>query len=208
MPSLEQEITLKTLTPPLEHSQITLRDTRAQDFDSYLRWREPGAEWKEWDAPWEKSGPLLEGERKNWVRKARARNSQEPRTHLEIETHGGVHIGFVSAYWTEDWTDSAQDWLSIGLVICESAYWSRGYGRAALECWTDYLFLRADCERVGISTWSGNERMARLSMAMGFVEEGRFRGARAVKGVRFDALRFGLLKEEWAAQAWSRVALS
>ena len=207
MSTLEEKQLFQMLIPPLEHPKIVLRDTRAQNFDTYIRWRVPGTAWKVWDAPWEPMAPLLEDEREKWVRSARVRGEANPRTHLEIETLGGVHIGFVSAYWTEDWTDTAQDWLSIGLVIAESAYWSRGYGRAALERWTNYLFSSADCLRVAYSTWSGNERMVRLGLSLGFLEEARFRRAREVGGVRYDALRFGLLRQEWEVQPWSKAPL-
>ena len=92
-------------------------------------------------------------------------------------------------------------------MIAESAYWSRGYGRAALERWTNYLFSSADCLRVAYSTWSGNERMVRLGLSLGFLEEARFRRAREVGGVRYDALRFGLLRQEWEVQPWSKAPL-
>ena len=102
MSTLEEKQLFQMLIPPLEHPKIVLRDTRAQNFDTYIRWRVPGTAWKVWDAPWEPMAPLLEDEREKWVRSARVRGEANPRTHLEIETLGGVHIGFVIAYWTED----------------------------------------------------------------------------------------------------------
>jgi RimJ/RimL family protein N-acetyltransferase len=87
--------------------------------------------------------------------------------------------------------------METGIVLYDSRYWSGGYGTEAFSMWIDYLFTHLDVVRLGISTWSGNERMIRLARKIGMVEEGRIRKARMVRGEYFDSVKMGLLREEW-----------
>ncbi len=67
----------------------------------------------------------------------------------------------------------------------------------ALALWTDLLFARTDWVRLDLATWSGNHAMVATARSLGFVEEGRFRRARMVDGVRYDSVVYGVLREEW-----------
>ena len=77
----------------------------------------------------------------------------------------------------------------------------RGLGRDALGAWITYLFSVTDWVRLDLATWSGNAAMLGAARALGLVEEGRFRDARVVDGVRHDAVVQGVLRREWAARA-------
>jgi putative hydrolase of HD superfamily len=67
-----------------------------------------------------------------------------------------------------------------------------------LRLWCDHLFATVpEFARLDLRTWSGNERMIKLARKLGFREEARFRDARIVKGETYDALAFGILREEW-----------
>ncbi|MBD5787849.1 GNAT family N-acetyltransferase [Cellulosimicrobium terreum] len=71
----------------------------------------------------------------------------------------------------------------------------------------DYLFSATDWVRLDYATWSGNAPMLGVGRALGFTEEGRFRQARVVDGVRHDSVVMGVLRDEWeraAAQDPSR----
>jgi RimJ/RimL family protein N-acetyltransferase len=105
----------------------------------------------------------------------------------------GKLIGTVSWYWV----DKQTNWLCNGIAIYDSRYWSGGYGTDAFTLWTDYIFETMDVVRVGISTWSGNERMIRLAKKIGMVEEGRIRKARIVRSKYYDSVKMGILREEW-----------
>jgi RimJ/RimL family protein N-acetyltransferase len=115
-----------------------------------------------------------------------------PRSKLVIEVDGKL-IGTVSWYWV----DKQTNWLCNGIAIYDSRYWSCGYGTDAFTLWTDYIFETMDVVRVGISTWSGNERMIRLAKKIGMIEEGRIRKARIVRGKYYDSVKMGILREEW-----------
>lgn len=72
-------------------------------------------------------------------------------------------------------------------------------GTEALRLYVSYLFARLDVPRVGITTWSGNERMMRAAARIGMRIEGRMRRCRIVRGELYDSIRMGVLREEWEA---------
>lgn len=114
------------------------------------------------------------------------------RSKLVIEVEDKL-IGTVGWYWVDELTN----WLCNGIVIFDSNYWAGRYGTEAFSLWTDYIFENMNVERVGISTWSGNERMIALAKKIGMKLEGEIRQARIVNGEYFDSIKMGILREEW-----------
>ncbi|MNW63364.1 putative ribosomal N-acetyltransferase YdaF [compost metagenome] len=89
----------------------------------------------------------------------------------------------------------------MGVGVYDPAVRGRGIGREALALWTTYLFQVTDWGRLDFATWSGNLPMLGVGRSLGFVEEGRFRDARIVRGERYDAVVMGVLRSEWEARA-------
>ena len=108
---------------------------------------------------------------------------------------GGV-IGYTGYFAVNLAVASAE----IGIVIGEKAYWGGGYGRAAFALLLRHLFDDLHMQRVGLDTWSGNERAIRSYRAAGFREEGRRRRAQIVNGQYYDTVLMGILREEFAAR--------
>lgn len=177
---------------------VVLRDRRMSDLETYRRWLTPDAEWKRWDAPWEPIEPVTDADLMEWPLRLNMALSQNPRRRLEIETIDGEHVGSVGWYWVDERTG----WVDTGIAIWNPAHWSRGFGREAFEMWTDYLFSSTDWVRLGLGTWGGNTRMVRLAECLGFKLEATFRKARVVNGERADAVRYGMLREEWQNVDW------
>lgn len=48
-----------------------------------------------------------------------------------------------------------------------------------------------------MSTLSGNVRMMKVAEKIGMQEEARIRNARTIDGEYFDAIKMGILREEW-----------
>jgi RimJ/RimL family protein N-acetyltransferase/predicted N-acetyltransferase YhbS len=180
-------------------NQVNLRDRRADDLADYERWLAPGPAWREWDAPWEKSAPVEQ--RLRSMQERLAQPFPEPRTGLEIETADGRHIGWVNSYWV----DEQFNWRDCGIVIAEDDEWGRGLGREAYGMWVDYLFSAHDLPRLGMGTWSGNQRMQRVAARVGMRQEARFADARLVRGRRYDAMRWGLTRAQWERYQSPRV---
>ncbi len=174
--------------------RVRLRDRRMADFEDYVRWFAPGQEWQKWDAPWEGTAfQEDESQHRQLWRERLADSPPEPRSHLEIETVQGRHIGWVTRYWVCEETD----WCDCGIVICEDDLWGQGLGREAFALWLDYVLTESDLPRIGMGTWSGNERMLRVAARVGLRGEARFADARLVEGRRYAAVRWGVTRAEW-----------
>jgi RimJ/RimL family protein N-acetyltransferase len=117
----------------------------------------------------------------------------DPRSSLYVELIDGPLLGWVNSYRH----DPSHRTIWAGIDICESAFWGRGIGTEALGLWIGYLFANLDLHRIGLETWSGNERMIRCARKCGFTEEGRFRENVEYDGRRYDGVKFGLLRREW-----------
>ncbi len=122
----------------------------------------------------------------------------DPRNSLVIAARSTNELeGRVSWYWQSEETK----WLSVGIVIYDPAAWGQGIGYEALGLWSDYLFaMMPSLSRLDLRTWSGNSGMMRLAEKLGYREEARFRKARVVQGRYYDAMGYGILREEWLVQ--------
>lgn len=174
--------------------RVLLRDRRSADLADYLRWFS-SPEWAMWDAPWESEAQSNTDEAELVMRFA-PRSTGElslPRRTMEVDTADGRHIGWVSRYWV----DRDTDWPEIGINLPEQQLWGHGLGTEAVALWTEHIFSETNLVRVGLRTWSGNERILRVAEKLGFTVEARFRLARVVEGTRYDAIGCGMLREEW-----------
>ncbi len=176
----------------IEAESVKLRDPRDEDVRDYVRWFRPGRAWMEWDGPWEWERRSPTELMPRWVRNLTP-PFPEPRTRLEIESAEGRHIGWVNSYWI----DEGGGWRDCGIVIAEEDAWGRGLGLRAFGLWVDYVIEAFDLPRIGMGTWSGNERMIHLALRTGMREEARFVDARLVKRKRYDAVRWGMTREVW-----------
>ncbi len=140
--------------------RVSLRDTKREDLDDYRRWFSTELEWTNWDAPWEK---LDEEFAENFISRIERSIDREPpavRKRFEIECDG-IHIGWVSAYKMDG------ERLAIGIDIPEKEFWGRGFGKEAMQLFLDYLD-RNGFDTIYCQTWSGNSRMVRLALSLGF----------------------------------------
>ncbi len=173
-------------------SRVILRDPRPSDHRDMRRWMEPSSDWQHWDAPWEWNEESRRRRCESWVRRL-GEAPADPRTSLQIDTMQGRHIGWLGTYWI----DEANRWKDCGIVIAEEDCLGRGLGREAFTLWVDYLVEAHDLPRIGMGTWSGNERMIRLAARVGMHEEAHFAGARKVGETRYGAVRWGMTRAQW-----------
>lgn len=188
MPEKRGEVNLKG-------RRITLRDFIEADIATLWYWQYECSdpEWVQWYTPYK---PIVKS---TWdefyteqLWEIEEALKREIPSKLAIEADGKL-IGFVRRYWI----DKNTNWLNIGICIYDPAYWSGGYGTEAFQLWIDYLFREMDIVRLGIATWSGNERMVKLAKKLGMKHEGRIRKARLINGQYYDSINMGLLREEW-----------
>ncbi len=86
----------------------------------------------------------------------------------------------------------------LSVLIGDSADRGGGCGSAAVRLLLQHAFDYMGLRRVNLSVLAGNEPALRMYAKLGFVEEGRERGAQLRGGEYLDRLHFGLLKEEFA----------
>ena len=183
----------------LEGRRVRLRDWSHTDLEAYACWLRPGHRWQEFDGPYYRQ--TTEAEVPSLIETVRRRIADadfpNPRARLIVAEPGNNQmIGQVSRYWISEETN----WLAAGIVIYDPALWGQGLGYEALGLWTNHLFHSLPrIMRLDLQTWSGNTGMMRLAEKLGYQLEGRFRMARIVKSEYYDAMGYGILREEWNA---------
>ncbi|MFN8528655.1 MAG: GNAT family protein [Anaerolineae bacterium] len=184
----------------LEGRRVNLRDWQLDDLDSYAHWLQPGHRWQELDGPYygHPSAEEIPGILDNIRTRILDGHFTDPRARCIVADAADNHlIGQVSRYWISEETN----WIAAGIVLYDPDLWGHGLGFEALGLWTDYLFRSLpQIVRLDLQTWSGNTGMMKLAAKLGYSLEGRFRKARIVAGAYYDALGYGILREEWQAQ--------
>ncbi|QQK78426.1 GNAT family N-acetyltransferase [Salicibibacter cibarius] len=177
-----------------QESKIMLREPTNKDLSEIYYWKyeEEKQEAKKWNGPYIEEPHLTKDE---FHQSFQNINKGEVPSLLVVKVDGEF-MGTLNSYWV----DKNTDWLEIGIVIYNPEFWNGGYGTKAFRMWVDYLFNHTSLHRLGISTWSGNDRMMQVARKVGMVEEARIREARIVDGQRYDAIKMGILRNEWENQ--------
>jgi len=170
-------------------TRVTLRSATIADLEEIYFWKyvDEGQAAKKWNGPYIPEKQITKTEFLNeWA------NDEElfegvPST--LVMAVNDQFIGVVGAYWVET-----------GIVTYNLEYWNGGYGSEAYSLWIDYLFENTTLHRLGMSTWSGNERMMRVAEKLGMQLEAKIRDARIVDGKYYDAIKMGILRSEWELQ--------
>ncbi|NGP45527.1 GNAT family N-acetyltransferase [Bacillaceae bacterium SIJ1] len=172
-------------------NKVILSEPTNEDMNELYFWKYEEQEQaaKKWNGPYIPEEKMSKDEyRKQWKREILPSIPAS----LVIKVDGKA-IGNVGSYWI----DQNTNWLETGVVIYEHTLWNGGYGFEAYKMWIDFLFSATGIHRLGMSTWSGNVRMMKVAEKIGMKEEARIRKARTVDGEYFDAIKMGILREEW-----------
>ena len=94
--------------------------------------------------------------------------------------------------------------MEVGIVIHEGRNWNKGIGTRALKLWVDHIFTSLPQVRVGLTTWSGNERMIHVAEKIGMQLEASIRKVRLYEGNYYVYIRMGILREEWEENKLAR----
>jgi len=180
-------------------SNFKLRDFTVNDLEAYERLSHPDQEYHKFNGPYfpRSSVEELREQTEKWRETFK---SQVPemlqRWQLIVDAESDELIGIVTWYWRSEITN----WMEIGIVIMNEQYWGKGIGYVALKEWISHLFDDYNIVRLGLTTWSGNDRMMALSEKLGMTKEATFRKARIVNGEYYDSISYGILKEEWEVE--------
>ncbi|MFJ7747381.1 GNAT family N-acetyltransferase [Peribacillus sp. NPDC097295] len=179
----------------IEGEKVRLRNVQQEDLKTLwsLKYGEEKPIWREWDTPYMLNEIMdFPTYITNEVKIRRYDEKLGVFSELIIEKDHQI-IGAIVYYWEH----VAARWLEIGITIYEPNYWNGGYGTEAINLFIPYLFQHLEIERVGLTTWSGNERMMAVAKKVGMQLEGRMRKCIFHKGIYYDSIRMGMLREEW-----------
>lgn len=103
------------------------------------------------------------------------------------------HLGNVGLHQI-DWINRT---ATVGILIGESDFRGRGWGKIAWHAITRYAFQVLNLEKLNAVIIQGNEASLKCALTNGFVEEGHQRSQFYRHGKRLDALLVGLTREDW-----------
>lgn len=133
----------------IRYKSIILRDMVEADIVDEIRWNTIETAWMDWDGPdLQSDDPFDEGVCRAECMELLNKPKESFRRSFELDTDDGLHIGTVSCYPTGadfghmKWKEAeirGQFWYTLGIVICEKAYWSNGYGTQALTAFCKHF---------------------------------------------------------------------
>jgi len=183
----------------LQGNQVCLRDWQIEDLPQYQKWLDGEQQWKKFNGPYYPQMNKTEANEHLVKIEKRIKENKltTPRRKMVITDHQNNNfLGDVSWYWQSKETH----WLSIGIIIYNPAFWSKGIGYEAYGLWCQYLFNHMpELARLDMRSWSGNTGLMKLAEKLGFQLEATFRKARIVEGEYYDGVGYGVLREEWTA---------
>ncbi len=173
---------------------IEFKKIDLSNIDEYGKLSNPDKKFNEFDGPYFKHDNVAEHFKRIEDLRKRLKNNEEVNARMRLIYSDGKLLGSCSWYWKSKETN----WLEVGINIFEETNWNKGIGTKALAKWIDYVFeTHPEIVRIGLGTWSGNLRMIAVSKKLGLKQEACFRKARIVNNKYYDAVNFGILREEW-----------
>jgi RimJ/RimL family protein N-acetyltransferase len=113
--------------------------------------------------------------------------------HFAIDTLDGRHIGSLGFHETAPEDRKA----TLGIVIGDKEFWSRGYGADAISAVLRFAFDEMHLHRVDLEVDERNGRAIACYQKVGFFEEGRKRQHRYSRGRYWDTLVMSILEDEF-----------
>ncbi|MGB6128591.1 MAG: GNAT family protein [Psychrilyobacter sp.] len=175
---------------------IKLRKLKMKDLDSYLELNRPEREFHKYNGPYFEQLTLNELEKlvEDYRKKFKSGEKDIKPGKMIVNADNDELIGSVNSYWKSKETL----WMEVGIVIFNEKYWGKGMGYEALKIWISEIFNEnPKIVRLGLTTWSGNKRMMKLSEKLGMKKEATYRNARILNNKYYDSISYGVLREEW-----------
>lgn len=104
-----------------------------------------------------------------------------------------LHIGNIAIQNIHGTYRSAE----FAILLGDKRFWGKGYGQEAGHLILSHAFSEMNLNRVACATFSNNEGMCRLALALGMQQEGIRRQAAFKNNQYVDIIEFGILKSEF-----------
>ncbi|MGB3365867.1 MAG: GNAT family protein [Acidaminobacteraceae bacterium] len=93
-----------------------------------------------------------------------------------------------------DWKNSV---ATVGIMIGDKDYWSKGYGTDAMKLLVKFIFEQMNVNKIKLNVYSFNERARKCYLRTGFTQEGILREELFRDGKYHDIILMGILKSEY-----------
>ena len=93
--------------------------------------------------------------------------------------------------------DSINRTATLGILIGDREYWSKGYGTEAIRLILDFGFNYLNLNNVDLALMEFNERALKCYQKCGFKEIGRRRKCKFINGKYWDSILMDILAEEF-----------
>jgi RimJ/RimL family protein N-acetyltransferase len=168
---------------------VNLRAREQADAENVARWASDEELQRLMGDRYQQSRAATEEFLRSYV--AKPLSFHDPR--FAIETKDGRHIGALRLFRM-----SAEDRRArLAILIGEPENQSRGYGSDALRTLMRFVFDEMNLNRLDLDVFAFNQRAIAAYRKLGFVEEGRRRGAQYALGVQNDVIVMSVLRDEW-----------
>ncbi|MDP9237017.1 MAG: GNAT family N-acetyltransferase [Chloroflexota bacterium] len=173
----------------IEGTLVNLRARELGDAPASTRWASDEELLRLMGDRYQQSFAATEASVRSYV--AKPLSFDEPR--FAIETKDGRHIGGMRLF-----NMSAEDRRArLAILIGEPEYQSRGYGSDALRTFMHFVFEEMNLNRLDLDVFAFNARALATYRKLGFVDEGRRRGAQYSRGAYHDVIIMSMLRDEW-----------
>jgi len=135
-----------------------------------------------------RNSPITLAEEERWFRDYERRTDEQI---FAIEV-ASTHVGNLGLHKI----DRTHKKADVGIVIGESAYWSKGYGTEAMRIALRYAFGELGLNKVSLDVLEYNTRAIRTYERLGFQPEGLHREDIYKDGRFVNVLRMGILARE------------
>lgn len=176
--------------------KIEIRELRLNDLELYKKWNNPNLLHNEFDGPYYPRKTVQEIDLKIIELKKKILSGEKAFTNRKfiVNSETGNIVGSVNFYYKSKETN----WIEVGITIYDESLWGKGIGYIVLKEWINEVFeTHPMIVRIGLSTWSGNYGMIKLSKKLGLKKEAEYKQARIVKGKYYDSISYGILRSDW-----------
>jgi RimJ/RimL family protein N-acetyltransferase len=171
---------------------VNLRPKEVGDVDRAYHWINDGEVTRFLNMRY----PISLAAEEAWMQQQTASPGSYHDAHFAIETKDGGHIGFIDFHETSVENRCA----TLGIMIGDKTYWSKGYGTDAMRTLVRFGFEAMNLHRIQLTVDARNKRAQACYRKCGFVEEARLRQHRYAEGELHDTLWMGVLRDEWEAR--------
>lgn len=173
---------------------VRLRAVEASDWEVHYQWNfDSDDARRSYEIPFPSSRESVRA----WAERETRKIGENDEFRFQIETLEGVFVGTLNTHTVERRNGTFRYGVSI-----LPEHRQKGYASEAVRLVMRYYFHERRYQKVNAEVYGFNEPSIRLHERMGFVLEGRLRRVIYSGGEFYDALVFGMTREEFDALGW------